>query len=34
MSDSLSLPSQFPLCVRDLGLQPYETVWQSMSQFT
>jgi lipoyl(octanoyl) transferase len=24
----------FPLRVRDLGLQPYEPVWQAMSQFT
>jgi lipoyl(octanoyl) transferase len=26
--------SQFPLQVRHLGLQPYEPIWQAMSQFT
>ena len=34
MNKSFSLLSKFPLCVRDLGLQPYEPVWQAMSQFT
>jgi lipoyl(octanoyl) transferase len=34
MNKSFSLRSKFPLCVRDLGLQPYEPVWQAMSQFT